>query len=257
MIDSPDFWDNAQWQSTRQRLLAHPLYTQLTDIARLRVFMEHHVWAVWDFMSLLKRLQHMLTGLDIPWLPPANRSLARFINEIVLGEESDEDGEGGYASHFELYWEAMRQCGADTGPIDAFLSQIRSGQDPLKALDLTAPPSGVQQFVRTNLTLAQRGRPHQVAAAFFYGREDIIPAMFRQMVAGLSLQGHRVDRFLYYLDRHIELDGEHHGPMARQLVAALCADDRERWREAADTADTALASRIRLWDAVLEKASML
>src|SRR6056297_486004 len=91
----------------RRQLIDHPLYDAIGDLASLRIFMQHHVFAVWDFMSLLKTLQRRFTGSGVPWLPANNRLAARLINEIVLGEESDDDGRGGYASHFELYLQAM------------------------------------------------------------------------------------------------------------------------------------------------------
>ena len=93
----------------RDQLFNHEVYRSIKTPDDLRTFMEHHVFAVWDFMSLLKALQRHLTGVTIPWLPQGDRNARRLINEIVLDEESDEDGEGGYISHFELYRAAMVQ----------------------------------------------------------------------------------------------------------------------------------------------------
>ena len=82
------------------------------------------MFAVWDFMSLLKAIQRELCGVGVPWVPSPNLQATRLVNEIVLGEESDEDGEGGYASHFVLYRRAMQRCGAnvqvDVGLLDEF-----------------------------------------------------------------------------------------------------------------------------------------
>ncbi|MHC5538945.1 DUF3050 domain-containing protein, partial [Singulisphaera rosea] len=102
----------------RDALLAHPVYAGIDDIDGLRRFMEHHVFAVWDFMSLLKALQRRVCCVDVPWTPPANPAACRLVNQIVLGEESDEDEEGRPSGHFELYRRAMQLCGAETGPID-------------------------------------------------------------------------------------------------------------------------------------------
>ena len=71
----------------RADVVGHSLNRALETPADLRCFMEFHVFAVYDFMSLIKRLQKDLTCLDIPWLPP-NRKHARLINEIVMGEVS-------------------------------------------------------------------------------------------------------------------------------------------------------------------------
>lgn len=241
----------AQLAPVRKRLLAHPIYESITSLRRVQIFMEHHVFAVWDFMSLLKRLQQVVTSVSVPWLPPARADLSRFINEIVLGEESDADGRGGYASHFELYLEAMRECGANPAKIEAFLLRLQQGADVQTALHNTPLAEAVRKFVLTNLQLAISGEPHQVAAAFFFGREDVIPEMFARVSPRLAEQGGRVERLRYYVDRHIELDAEEHGPLARRLLEVLCADNPNRWREATQTAIEALECRIELWNATL------
>lgn len=77
--------------------------------------MQGHVFAVWDFMMLLKQLQRKLTCVDKIWLPPKSNNTARFINEIVVGQQTDVHPDGkNHASHFQLYLEAMREVGADT-----------------------------------------------------------------------------------------------------------------------------------------------
>lgn len=232
----------------------HPLYARVCTADDLRVFMHHHVFCVWDFMTLLKTLQRSLTCVEVPWLPTADPLARRLLNEIVLEEESDADGRGGYLSHFELYLAAMQDCGADTGPIQRFLSALRDGLPVPEALTHTAVPDGVCEFVRGTLAFATAGRPHEVCAAFAYGREDVIPNMFRQLVARLATQDpHRFDRFGYYLERHIHADGEKHGPLARQLTARLYGADPVKSREAEAAARQALAARLRLWDCIVER----
>lgn len=236
----------------RARLLQHPLYAAVNDLPRLQVFMREHVFAVWDFMTLLKRLQQIVTCCDVPWLPKADPTSARFILEIVLGEECDEDGQGGYASHFDLYLQSMQELGAETRPIDGFVQQLRAGRAAESSLRETEVLETTRDFVRYTLDVALNGPPHAVAAAFFYGREDVIPDMFSRLIPSLESQGRQVDRLRHYLRRHIELDGDSHGPLAQRLLARLCRDDPGRRREALDVAGTALERRIRLWDGILE-----
>jgi pyrroloquinoline quinone (PQQ) biosynthesis protein C len=238
-------------EAARARLLQHPMYAAVDTPEKVRILMQHHVFAVWDFMSLLKRLQRDLTCVEVPWLPPKHPQYARFINEIVLAEESDEDGRGNYASHFDLYLEAMHECGAETGPITRFLQALSSGSDPLGALDHAGAPPTVQQFAAHTLQVARHGRSHEVAAAFFYGREDLIPQMFQSLADALEQHGAPAQRLLYYLHRHIELDADQHGPLAKKLLAHLCDEDPSRRVEAEQVALSSLESREQLWNGVL------
>jgi hypothetical protein len=236
----------------RARLLAHPVYRMIDSLTNLRIFMEHHVFAVWDFMSLLKSLQRSATCVEVPWLPKSNGIVSRFINEIVLGEESDEDGNGGYISHFEMYRSAMNGCGASTSKIDALIEQLGSGVDISRALIDCRVPASVDEFVQTTWSFLRSDSPHRVAAAFTLGREDVIPEMFRNCVASLARQpGNRLSTLRYYLARHIELDEDRHAPMAVKVMHELCGDDRKRWEEATEAAAKALRARILLWDGIV------
>ena len=104
-------------ESSQKELVNHKIYSKISSVDELKIFMENHIYAVWDFMSLLKALQVNLTCIKNPWIPSDNTQAARFINEIVLEEETDEIKGGGVISHFELYLEAMKQIGANTSKI--------------------------------------------------------------------------------------------------------------------------------------------
>lgn len=236
----------------RNALLQHPLYTELRTLRHLGIFMEHHVFAVWDFMSLLKALQRCLTCVDVPWTPQGDPRFRRMINEMVLGEESDLDPNGNAVSHFELYLAAMRQAGADPGPVETLLVELGRGRGIEDALETARCPLGAREFVRHTFEVIGMGKPHVIAAAFTYGREDLIPDLFGQFVARLDagFPGH-LSTFRYYLERHIQLDGDEHGEMGRQLVKGLCGGDPRREREAREAAIAALEARLRLWDAIL------
>ena len=238
-------------ESRRHGLLLHPLYNSVQTVENLRLFMREHVFAVWDFMSLLKRLQQIVTCCEVPWLPAPDPSLARFINEIVLGEECDEDGDSGYSSHYELYLSAMDEIGADARPIRSFVSKLRQRIPPEVALVEAEILPTTRAFVGNTLQLAAAGQPHEVAAAFFYGREDIIPEMFSRLVDALPKQEVPVDRLKRYLRRHIELDKDQHGPLAEKLLVQLSGNQTSKQREAANVANQAVIQRITLWDGIL------
>lgn len=237
--------------TTRKLLLNNGLYFRLQSMADLRQFMEHHVFAVWDFMSLLKGLQRELTCVEVPWVPTANPATRRLINEIVLEEETDLDPQGQPTSHFELYMRAMEECGADTLPIRRLVAAVGAGRSVSQALTDAQAPDSVRQFVETTFRIIESGKAHAVAAAFTFGREDLIPAMFRQLVGELRdrFPG-QLDTFVYYLDRHIQLDEEVHAPLAQQMVRELCADDPQRWQEAQQVTIECLEARMALWDGI-------
>jgi len=234
-------------------LLNHPIYQEIDQLDSLRLFMEHHVFAVWDFMSLLKDLQRRLCCVEVPWLPGLDPLGSRLINEIVLAEESDADGRGGFASHFELYHRAMSSCGANTTGIDGFLGELRRGKPVATALESAGVPECARQFVRQTFDIIEGGNLCSIASAFTFGREDLLPAIFQRIVDELNVEaGGGLEDFKFYLDRHIGLDGEEHGPIANRLLLSLCGSDESRWQVAERAAVDCLEARQGLWDGICD-----
>ena len=237
-------------EPARQKVIKHPLYHQLSSVDAVLTFMEYHAFAVWDFMSLLKSLQRSLTCVELPWVPTGPTGSRRLINDIVLVEESDELGSG-FTSHFELYLQGMQTSGADTKPVTAFLEALSAGVPVPEALTSASVPAPAAEFVRTTWSIIEREPLHCQAAAFAFGREDLIPEMFDQVIR-IDDQGGKLATFRDYLARHIEVDGEEHSPMAMQMVADLCGEDADRWAECSATINTALTARVRLWDGIVQ-----
>jgi hypothetical protein len=226
----------------------HPVFSMVTDLARLRTFMEWHVFAVWDFMSLVKRLQNDFTCECVPWLPPSNRRAARFINEIVLGEESDESPDGSYDSHFGLYIAAMHEIGASTTMVEKFIALLRDGTSVNTALAIVNAPDSVANFVRFTVDTALRSETHEVLGCFFFGREYSIPKMFSSLLESWTVDPALAPTFVYYLERHITLDGESHGPAVKAIIDQVLADDVEVTREFQAASIESVERRISLWD---------
>ncbi|HEY9001642.1 MAG TPA: DUF3050 domain-containing protein [Mucilaginibacter sp.] len=234
----------------REELIAHPLYHQLATLEDLQSFTEQHVFAVWDFMSLLKALQQQLTCTTFPWLPVGDPHTRYLINEIVTGEESDVDERGERASHFELYLRAMEQAGADTSTVNAFIGALQNGTPLQEAI--TMLPGAALDFVKHTFEVIATQKPHIIAAVFTFGREDLIPSIFIELVRKIAAAfPGRLDILKYYLERHIEVDGDHHSQLAYQMVAELCGEDEQKWQEAAEASNNALRARLQLWDGIL------
>jgi hypothetical protein len=239
--------------SVRNELLDHPVYPLIRDLDALRSFAEHHVYAVWDFMSLLKALQRDLTCVDIPWIPVGSAETRFLINEIVTGEESDVDPHGKRVSHFELYLQAMDQMGADTRPILNLTAGTGRAGSITSRIHEQVAEAGIRDFLTLTFDVALHAPVHVKAAVFTFGREDLIPDMFTRMIDKIDREHPgRIDLFKYYVERHIEVDGGHHGLLAKRMVCELCGRDPIKWKEATIAALESLRKRIGLWDAVVE-----
>jgi hypothetical protein len=236
----------------REKLRNHPLYSSLENIEDIQFFMERHVFAVWDFMSLLKFLQVELTCTSVPWMPGKNAVLARFINEIVHGEESDLNEIGVPKSHFEMYVDAMQEVGASTSKIGLFLEQIGEGEAVQTTIKNIKIETQVKNFLSNTFQVIDSRKGHLVASAFTYGREDVIPDMFIEIVKNTEKRDQKASfsKLTYYLERHIEIDGGEHGPLSLKMIEELCGKDEIKWQEAEEIAVVCLEKRIELWDGI-------
>ena len=249
---------NTAIQSQKELLLNHSLYEKVKTIEDLHYFLENHIYAVWDFMSLLKALQNKLTCTTTPWMPVGNPEVRYLINEIVVAEETDLSLDGSRQSHFEMYLDAMKECGANTTQITAFLENVKATQNIFVSIKQSQLHPDVKAFLDFTFRVIEEGKPHKIAAAFTFGREDLIPNMFTEILRNFqtNFPESKLDKLVYYFERHILLDADEHGPMAMQMITELCGTSEQKWKEVEEISIQALEKRIRFWNAIEEQIMM-
>jgi hypothetical protein len=248
MIDWKEI-DKAQW-----RLRQHPLTTRqcINCVEDLELFMVNHVYAVWDFMCLVKQLQHILAPSGSPWNPKHSASARRWTNEIILGEESDISPDGGHASHFESYLSAMEQIGMDTEWMKQWPSYVQSvGWE--KAMEHENVPFPAKVFMTTTKEFVDSNKPWVICAALALGREDLLPQQFKAVLEQLERADVPSYIFNWYLDRHVVIDGEEHGPAARKLLEELCEGDPVKEKESTEAALKAIEVREKFWGLIMQE----
>ncbi len=240
----------------RQEILHHKVYAQIKEKDDIKVFMQYHVFAVWDFMSLLKTLQNNLTCTSVPWFPIGSADSRFLINEIVVGEESDVDLNGDRKSHFELYLSAMKQCGANTAQIDLFIDELKKSSNFKEAFKISNTAIEARDFIDFTFKIINSKKAYLQSAIFTFGREDLIPGMFYSIINEIHKNfPDDISIFKYYIERHIEVDGDHHSHLALQMTSNLCGDNEQYWLEAEETIIESLKKRIGLWDGIYNQLS--
>ena len=244
----------ASIKELREKLLDHKLYTEIKSIEDLKIFTSNHVFAVWDFMSLLKALQNKLTCTKIPWIPNSNSETAYLINEIVLAEETDIGQDGKRKSHYELYIDAMNDIGVETKTIEQSITQLSSSNDIENEINKLNIHQKIKEFLKFTFSIIKEGKPHKIAAIFTFGRENLIPNMFNEILHEFqrNFTKNDISKLIYYFERHIELDEDEHGPMALKMVSELAEENPLKWKEIEEISKVALEKRIGLWDAIYD-----
>lgn len=235
-------------------LNSHIIYKSMHSIDDLRGFMSIHVFAVWDFMNYVKALQKEFTSTGVPFIIK-DPKISRFINEINIDEETDKEVDGcGHISHVSLYLRAMKEISADSSKFDEFYNKIvRSGsldyEEIFRELNL---PNCLQEFLLHNRNIVESDDKIKIASQFLYGREKIIPNMFKNIIDDFKLDKKESETFIYYMERHIEVDGDSHGPLSEELIDILIDDDEYNYHTVLYNAQEAILTRIKLWDCIVD-----
>jgi len=235
----------------RHKITTHPLFESKLAPKQIRKFMESHIFAVWGFMSILKSLQKKITPNSLPWVPNENtkNGLINFVNEIILCEESDYIDGIGYISHFEIYLLAMKSMGAKSDQLDLLISKITDKGYDEKFIDDINASAEVKSFLKNDLRVSMKGSLPEIVGAFTLGREKVIPNMFRYILPAIN-ESSTSKYLITYLKRHIDIDGDRHGPLSMKLLNVSC--NKEQLNLAYTAAIKSLELRLLVWDRIYE-----
>jgi len=241
----------------KQSLTSHKLFSNELNLSQMSKFMESHIFSVWGFMSLLKSLQSGITVTGAPWIPNENsrNGLTNFINEIVLCEESDDIGNIGYMSHFEFYLLAMNKMKASTSQINLLIERLKSEKYNEKLIDELDIYSEVKDFVKFDLDIALSGNLSKIVGGFALGREKVIPNIFSYIIPCID-HNDSTKKLLTYLKRHVDVDGDRHGPLSIKLLDTICQSD-ESYLMAYNSGITSLKLRLKVWDRIANELGIV
>lgn len=245
---------NQQLTDFKNKLQAHPAFNSIQSLAELKIFSAYHIFLVWDYMSLLKSLQTQLTCIQTPWKPVQSPYARYLINSLVLKAESDIAADGNYASHYEMYRDAMQAMNADTGLMDNLMAHIETDMPVIKAIELSNIPGPLKDFLEYTFWVVQKSSLHEQAAVLCYGREGFGHLLLYQRV--VALQGNHTNELqplIYYLRHKNEINEKYHSQLSAILLEQLCGTDEKKWHEASQAANQSLRNRIRLFDFIHEK----
>jgi len=153
-----------------------------------------------------------------------------------------------------MYLEAMENAGSSTKDIVSFIDALKANSSFDKSYQIAQTPQAAKNMVNNTFSVVNTAKPHLQAAVFTFGREDLIPAMFLSIINDIKgNDAAKMEDFIYYLERHIEVDGGHHSHLALKMTTDLCGDDATKWEEAIEAVKTSLQCRIGLWDGVYEE----
>jgi hypothetical protein len=232
-------------------LVKHPLYKSVTGLQQARTFMRYQVWCVWDFMCLAKSVQIGVGCYQVPWIPPISTELVQAANGILSGEEADVGPDGLPASHLEIFISSMIEAGADATSVIKFIDEIRAGVPFETAVTDPSIPEAARDFMGTTMRFAT-GPLHCRVACFCLTREELVPRMFYNFIPNLPRAKREMPKFLWYLQRHVELDMKTHGPHSQTLLRKVIGDDRTKQNEAMAVVVAALEARKLYLDKTLE-----
>ena len=153
-----------------------------------------------------------------------------------------------------MYLDAMKEVNADTNKILTLVNQIDKLETVNSILDKSKLNLAEKSFLKFTFEIIKTGEPHKIASAFTFGREDLIPDMFIEIINKSNYKHKKTfPKLTYYLNRHIELDGDEHGPLSLELIKELCGNNNKKWAEVLEVAKSALTERINLWDSIASK----
>lgn len=247
--------------SATAALKLHPLAAAIRGLPALRVFMEHHVFAVWDFLVLAKALQWQLSEASGSGRIPGHAAAFAVINRIVAEEECDEAPPNplgaSHLSHLQIYLLAMAEVGASTASIQRLMERWRriepwtiSPAALTGVLEGLTIPEPSRRFMAFTFEMIGSHEALPMAVAFTHGRELLVPTLFEALLDRAVTPPSRFPLLQWYLERHIAMDGDDHGPSSLAMVSDLCGGSAIKLSSARMITSRTIEARRQLWDGI-------
>lgn len=245
-------------EDLKSELAAHCLYTKLQHMEDIHIFMEHHVFAVWDFMSLAKALQLHLDATQVIEKQTDNSKILGFVNGILTGGETDPNKKEIVLSHLEMYLELMDEIGANTTNIKKLIASSAAGLDIHEAMQIAQLTDEQQRILNFTQTIIATNEIHKIAVAATLVPEGMISNRFLKILKETEERDNLlVPKFKNYLNRYKAIDGNDYGLLSLEMVTHFCDSDGKKWVDILDIAMKTLSHRIYLWDAIVDEIDQM
>jgi hypothetical protein len=245
----------------QDKILNHQVYKEIENLDDLNLFLEYHVFFVWDQMSSLKAMQKDLTCMNVPWVPKRSPQTRKYINELVLNAEGNDLISETVLSEYESYLELMRESDADSSSIERLEKSINRGENFKDLLDHLDMPKVVKSYLDFTYKTIESKDAHKIAANFVFGKQSLIPHRLVKLLNELNKK-FPVDLSLQikYFESKVMKETGKIEDVAKKIFEELCGHDEEKWDDVAEVAERTLERRLQLWDdiknAILNQRNM-
>ncbi len=242
--------DNRKLYDAREAVLRHSLHHEITTTARLRIYMEAHVFEIWGLGMLLRRLRDDLFANAKVAHPPADSGVLAYVDRISRIVENDAWNDGRSASFVERHLDAMEHAGANTDVFRSFAAQLAKGASLEYSMSMPRIPDHIRAWLEDTTRWISAGRPVEVAGVYLYSIVDLLPETLGTILTPWKDGGVTTSLFVEYAEKCISLFSSAPEALAKEMMDYLAGDNVNEWSAAATAAEIALNVRSSMWDGV-------